>query len=501
MPNASDAYVRLEGLFHDVAVLGDTIRLLHWDQAAMMPAGGGGARAEQLARLSAMRHDRLVAPGLRDLLTEAEASPDGLDEWQRANLREMRRQADRASAVPGDLVAAHSKASTLCEGLWREARRADDFPMVMPRLQEVLDLTRQVGDARAAVLGGSQYEALLAQFEPDGRTAAIDALFDDLAAFLPGFLDDALARQESDGPIRRPEGPFDIARQEALCRDMARTVGLDFESARMDESAHPFSSGVPEDSRITVRYSEDDFGEALMASLHETGHVMYERGRPKGWRYQPVGDARGMVLHESQSLLVEMQVCRSRTFYEWAAHRLRDAFDGAGDAWEADNLHRAATEVRRGLIRVDADEVTYPAHVLLRYRLERAMLSGDLALADLPSAWNDGLHDLLGIRPPDDSNGCLQDIHWYAGAWGYFPTYTLGALAAAQIFEAATAADAAILPAIGRGDFVPLMAWLRGAVHGQGSRLSTEALLVDVTGRPLGTTAFKDHLRRRYLDG
>ena len=501
MPNATDAYARLEGFFHDIAVLGDTIRLLHWDQAAMMPAGGASARAEQLARLSVMRHDKLVAPELRDLLVEAEASPDGLDGWQRANLREMRREADRAIAVPGDLVAAHSKASTLCEGVWRTARRDDDFPAVMPHLQEVLDLTRQVGDARAAVLGGSQYEALLAQFEPDSRTGAIDALFDDLADFLPGFLDDVLSRQERAGPIRRPEGPFDIARQETLCRDMAGAIGLDFGSARMDESAHPFSSGVPEDSRITVRYNEDDFGEALMASLHETGHAMYERGRPAEWRYQPVGDARGMVLHESQSLLVEMQVCRSRTFYEWAAHRLREAFDGTGDAWDADSLHRAATEVRRSLIRVDADEVTYPAHVLLRYRLERSMLEGDLALADLPAAWNDGLESLLGIRPSDDRDGCLQDIHWYAGAWGYFPTYTLGALAAAQIFDAANADDPSIVPAIADGEFGPLMVWLRKAVHAQGSRLSTEELLVEVTGRPLGTDAFKAHLRRRYLDG
>jgi carboxypeptidase Taq len=206
-----------------------------------------------------------------------------------------------------------------------------------------------------------------------------------------------------------------------------------------------------------------------------------------------------MVMHESQSLLVEMQACRSREFYEWAAPRLKQAFGGDGGSWDADNLHRLAIRVAPDYIRVDADEVTYPAHVILRYRLEAAMLSGNLALADLPAAWNEGIRGLLGITPPDDRRGCLQDIHWYSGAWGYFPTYTLGALAAAQIYEAAVTAEPAILPALERGDFAPLMAWLRTNVHGHGSRLSTEALLAEATGRPLDATAFKRHLRRRYL--
>ena len=501
MTTASDAYSRLERRFHDVSILGDTIRMLHWDQATMMPTGGAGARSEQLARLEVLRHERLTAPEVEGLLADAGAGAGELGPWQQANLNEMRRLADLASAVPEDLVAAHSRASSLCEIDWREARRKSDFAALLPSLQSVLDLTRQVAGARADRLGLPIYDALLAQYEPDGDTASIDLLFDDLADFLPDFLDRVLVHQGRAGAAETPPGPFAVEAQRALCREMAAAVGLDFDTARMDESAHPFSSGVPEDSRITVRYNEDDFGEGLMAVLHETGHAMYERGRPADWRYQPVGRARGMVLHESQSLLVEMQACRSREFYDWAAPRLRAAFEGAGAAWEPENLHRLAIRVRPDYIRVDADEVTYPAHVILRYRLEKAMLAGDLALTDLPGAWNAGMQELLGIAPPDDRMGCLQDIHWYSGAWGYFPTYTLGALAAAQIFETAADADPAILSGIGRGDFAPLMTWLRRNVHSHGSRYGTDELLAEATGRPLDAAAFKRHLRRRYLAG
>jgi carboxypeptidase Taq len=227
---------------------------------------------------------------------------------------------------------------------------------------------------------------------------------------------------------------------------------------------------------------------------------MYERGLPAAWRTQPVGQARGMSVHESQSLLIEMQACRGREFLAFAAPLLREAFGGDGPAWESENLYRHYTRVAPGYIRVEADEVTYPAHVILRYRLERAMIAGDLSLADLPGAWAEGMRRLIGIVPPDDRLGCLQDIHWPDGAWGYFPTYTLGAMTAAQLFAAARAADPDIVPAIARGDFAPLFAWLRANVHGLASLLPTDALLVRATGRPLDTAAFTAHLEARYLE-
>jgi carboxypeptidase Taq len=237
-----------------------------------------------------------------------------------------------------------------------------------------------------------------------------------------------------------------------------------------------------------------------MGVLHETGHALYRRNQPGDWRWQPVGAARGMAVHESQSLLLEMQVCRSRAFADFAAPLLREAFGASGPAWEADAFHRRQIRVRPGLIRVDADEVTYPAHVILRYRLERAMLADRLAVADLPGIWAEGLGKLLGIAPNSDRDGCLQDIHWFDGAWGYFPTYTLGALIAAQLFAAARRAMPDLMAAIGRGEFAPLLAWLGECVHARGSLLSTAELVQEATGTPLGTAAFEQHLRERYLD-
>ena len=495
---SDNANGRLEAHWRRLSHLGDAIGALHWDQSVMMPPGGAVARAEQIATLSVLRHELMVDSSIGDLLSEAEAEIVE-DPWRAANLSEMRRRWVHATAVPGDLVEAMSRAGSHCETIWRDARPNSDFTLVLPALADVLALTREIAQAKAEALGCSEYDALLDTYEPGGRSDRIDAVFSDYAQFLPDFLDDVLTRQNETPAPAAPSGSFTAERQRALCRAMSETVGFDFDAGRLDESLHPFSTGIPEDSRITTRYDEDDYSFALMGVLHETGHAMYERGRPKVWRNQPVGDARGMTLHESQSLIVEMQACRSRAFYEWAAPVQRDAFGGSGPAWDVDNLHRRAIRVERGFIRVDADEVTYPAHIILRYRLERAMLSGDLALRDLPGAWNDGLKSLLNITPPDDRRGCLQDIHWYDGAWGYFPTYTLGAMAAAQFFETATARDPDILDGLARGDFTPLMGWLRENVHSLASSKSTDEIIEQATGRALDDTSFKRHLTARYL--
>lgn len=500
MKRQASAYKRLEDAFRRHALIDETVGLLHWDMSVVMPPGGARARAEQIAYLKVLAHDVLTAPCMADDLDAAEAKAAALDRWQAANLREMRRIWVHANAIPGDLVAARSRATSECETAWRTARPASDFRALRPSLEEVVRLTREVGQAKSAALGRPAYDALMDEYEPGADAERIGAILEDYAALLPEILDAALARQAREAAPIAPEGPFPVAAQKRLCRRMAETVGLDFESARMDESPHPFSGGIPEDSRITTRYNEADYAEALMGVLHESGHAMYERGLPSHWRRQPVGAARGMTLHESQSLLVEMQACRSRAFLDWAAPVVAEAFEASGPAWAPDNLHRLAIHVRPGFIRVEADEVTYPAHIVLRTRLERALISGDLAVVDLPGVWNEGMTELLGIVPPDDRLGCLQDIHWPGGDFGYFPTYTLGAMAAAQLMAAARAADPDIMAGIGRGDFAPLMAWLRENVHGKGSLMSTDELLREASGRPLEATAFKAHLKVRYLD-
>ncbi|MEO3428391.1 carboxypeptidase M32 [Pelagibius sp. CAU 1746] len=493
------AYDELSKKFKRLHALQEAAGVLGWDMSAMMPAGGAEARTEQLATLSVVCHEILTDPNLDELFDKASAEAKGLDSWTQANLAEMRRRWLHATALESDLVEALSKACKRCEMIWRKARPKSDFATVLPALKEVLNLTRQAAAAKAERLGCSLYDALLDEYEPGGKSARIDAVFADLAAFLPGFLSDVLDRQAAQPAALPLEGPFPVAKQEALARKLMAAVGFDFEHGRLDVSLHPFCGGVPDDVRITTRYNEDDFMTALMGVLHETGHAMYERGLPAEWRLQPVGEARGMAMHESQSLMVEMQACRSREFVEFLAPLAREAFGGSGPAWEADNLLRHYNNVKPDFIRVDADEVTYPAHVILRYRLEKALIAGEMELEALPGEWNKGMQELLGVTPPEDRLGCLQDIHWYDGAWGYFPTYTLGAMTAAQLFAAARKARPEIPEALGRGDFAPLMGWLAEHVHAQASSAGFEQILEKATGAPLNPKIFEAHLKARYL--
>ncbi|GEO82386.1 carboxypeptidase M32 [Pararhodospirillum oryzae] len=491
--------------FARLSAIEDALAILQWDRAAVMPDGGGEGRAEQIAVLSGLHHDILAAPETGHLLDDAETEQGAGDpvvaSWHQANRAEMRRRHVHATALPRDLVEALARGASVCEQAWRAARPQADFALVQQPLEALLALVRESARAKAEALGCGLYDALLDEYEPGGKVAAIEALFADLETFLPDFLGAVMERQKAKGPANRPTGVFPRVAQEALGRETMARLGFDFSAGRLDVSAHPFCGGTPRDVRLTTRYDDGDFISALFSVIHETGHALYEQGLPADWLDQPVGRARGMSVHESQSLLFEMQVCRDPAWVAWAAPVWRERFGGQGPEWETETLCRALTRVEPGFIRVEADEVTYPAHVILRFRLERAMIEGDLAVADLPGAWNDLSERLLGIRPPNDRLGCLQDIHWYDGAWGYFPTYTLGAMTAAQVFDAARRADPAITPALARGEVAPLLGWLRREIHARASLLSTDALLSAATGRPLDAQVFKDHLRRRYLEG
>jgi len=498
------AYLELEARFRRLAVLGEVAAVLHWDSAAMMPAGGAESRSEQLATLAVMRHELLADPALADLLDAAEAAAAAdaaaLQPWQQANLREMRRRWRHATALDAGLVAALSQAAAACEQRWRTARADDDFAAVQPLLEQVMALVRDKAAAKADAFACTAYDALLDEYEPGLTAARIDALFAPLQQELPALLDQVLARQQTaPAPLPLP-GPFPAAHQQALAERLMARVGFDFRHGRLDTSHHPFTGGVPDDVRLTTRYDEDDVASGLMAVLHETGHAMYERGLPPAWRLQPVGEAMGMGIHESQSLIVEMQAGRSAWFVGFLAGELRAMFHADGPAWQADNLRRLLCRVDRSLIRVDADEVSYPLHIVLRFQLERRLLAGELAVAELPAAWRDGMQALLGVVPVDDRDGCLQDIHWMGGDLGYFPTYTLGAIAAAQLFAAARAAEPGLPEALAAGDFSPLLGWLARTVHAQAAFHPTaDDLLTEVTGRPLDVAGFLAHLRARYL--
>jgi carboxypeptidase Taq len=495
----TSAYTRLEQRFRRLSALSEASGMLHWDMATVMPDGGRAPRAEQLAVLGVVCHEILTAAETGALLDQAEAQTATLTAWQRANLAEMRRSHTHATALDSDLVEAMSKAATACEAAWREARPKADFALVYPFLSEVLNLARKAAAAKAEKLGCSPYEALIDQYEPGAREAEIDGVFADYGAFLPEFLARVLEQQARQPQPVVPKGPFPLDAQKQLARQIMTRLGFDFAHGRLDESLHPFCAGVPEDVRITTRYREDEFVQAVMGVIHETGHALYERHLPAEWRLQPVGLARGMTVHESQSLIMEMQAARSAPFCGYLSGLLRAAFPGHDEALSPDNLRRLYSRVEPGFIRVDADEVTYPAHVILRYRIEKALFRDELQLADVPQVWCEEFKALLGLDVPSDREGCLQDVHWFEGAFGYFPCYSLGAMTAAQLFDAACRAHPEVPEEIGQGRFETLQDWLKTNVHALGSSLSTAEIVTRATGRPLDVAVFKRHLERRYL--
>jgi carboxypeptidase Taq len=485
--------------------LGHVEAIVSWDEAAMMPEGGGPSRAEAVATLRVLAHELATDPSLGELLARAEEECErgDLGPWERANVRESRRLWVRETCLPAALVEASSRAESRSEQAWRKLRGQNDWESFRPLLTEVVDRKREVARCLAERLGLGPYDALLDGYEPGARARAIDSLFGDLRGYLPSVLPAILERQKSRAPLE-PEGPFPVAQQRALGLAVMAKVGFDFNHGRLDVSHHPFCGGVPRDVRITTRYDEKDFVKAFMGVLHETGHARYEQNLPGAWLDQPVGRARSMSVHESQSLLQEMQVSRSRDFMTFAAPLIAQAFPEAAarmpQAFTAENLHRLYTRVRPGYIRVDADEVTYPCHVILRFEIERALVENKLQVRDIPEAWDAAMTALLGLRTEGNyTNGCMQDVHWPAGLIGYFPTYTLGALTAAQLFAAARRELSGLGGSIAGGDFEPLGRWLRDRVWSQGSQLSTDELLVKATGRTLGTEDFKRHLESRYL--
>ena len=489
------AYQHLHERFARIGHLDHAEAMLAWDEAAMMPAGAGAARAGALAALRTMIHEATAAPEVGELLAAAEG--EDLDPWQRANARCIKRQWRRSAAVPAALATALSEARSACEQAWRVARAANDWPAVAGKLAKVVDLAREEAAALADGLGCAPYDALVGGYQHGMARAELDPLFAQLRGALPPLIQAAAAAPP---PTPLP-GTHSVASQEALGRALMAALGFDFERGRLGVSHHPFCGGVPDDTRITTRYNEADCLESMYAVLHETGHALYQQGLPAAWRGQPVGDACGMAVHESQSLCMEMQLCRGTPFLRFAAPIMQRELLGGSTtsaAWQSDNLAALARRVKPGFIRVDADELTYPGHVILRYELETALIDGSLAVADIPDAWDAAMQQHLGLATGNDyANGCMQDVHWFAGLIGYFPLYTVGAVMAAQIYRAASA-SADLDAAAERGDFEPLVGWLRANIHQRGQLLDAGALLVEATGAELDAAPFLDHLRRRY---
>jgi carboxypeptidase Taq len=495
----TDAYRQLEARFENLAALAHATGILGWDEQTMMPESAGDERNFAVAKLSALSHRILTETETGELIERA--AGESLDEWQQSNVALMRREFLKASALPSEFVERQSRASMKSEQMWRKLRPANDWASFLPYFEENVALAREEAALRAAATGTAPYDALLDMYEPGLRQSDLDRWFAPLAAELPGLIDAAAATCDV-RRIVRPEGPFPVAAQERLGRMAMETLRFDFTRGRLDVAVHPFCGGAPGDVRITTRYSEDDFQESLMGVIHESGHAQYEQNLPADWRHQPVGQSVGMAVHESQSLFFEMQIGRSAEFLSFLAPRLAEAFPHVdASVWELDNMVPLYQSVERGFIRVNADEITYPAHILMRYAMEKELIAGTLAARDVPDRWNAEMTHWLNLSTRgNDKDGCMQDVHWPSGLFGYFPTYTLGAMIAAQLAHAFKSSHPDWASEWRRGEFGVVRGWLHAQIWSRGSRLPMKELVVAATGRALDPSVYLAHLRGRYLD-
>lgn len=479
----------------EIALVNSAAHILSWDQETYLPSGSADYRSEQLSYLAAHAHKLATSEDFLKALAEAEAADKGSDTTLSANLRELRRESDRSVKLPTDLVARESTAQSAGHHAWIAARKASDFSLFAPHLEKLVGFALEKADLWG--FANEPYDALLEGYERGTSTAAIAELFDTLRKDLAPLSAQAVEKSEA-AAAALPDSPYPVAAQQTFNAIVAAEIGFDFHTGRIDTTAHPFCTTLgPRDVRLTTRYMESDFTSSLFGVMHEAGHGMYEQGLPDADFGLPSGSAVSLGIHESQSRLWENQVGRSPEFWEKFYPIAQEHFAQLKGFPLEDflkHIHRAAFSP----IRVEADEATYDLHIILRFRIERMLLNREIKVAQVPETWNDLFRESFGFAPPDDAHGCLQDIHWSMGGIGYFPTYTLGNINAAQLFQTASA-----IPGIGtataKADYAPLLAWLRENIHRHGGIHDPTALMEKATGKPPATEDYLTHLSSRYL--
>ncbi|MCU4717996.1 carboxypeptidase M32 [Halapricum hydrolyticum] len=489
------AYDDLLEAYRRVSNLESAVGVLSWDQQVTMPDGGAPARSRQLSTLSGLRHELLTDDEVADAL-DAAAEAD-LNDEQQAVVREIRREHERAAAVPRELIEQISAKSSEALEVWESAKAESDFSQFAPILEELVELRREY----AAEIDPDRdpYAVLFEEYEPYLGLETAEEVLEQLREELVPLID---AVGDSDVTLPDPfaDGTYSEQAQEELSREILTDLGYDWERGRLDTSSHPFTSGNQFDCRVTTRFLEDDPLSALTATIHEFGHAFYSLGLPQEEYGTPLGSSRNLSVHESQSRLWENHVGRSRPFWELIEEDVRGAFDGLEDV-DGEAFYRAANRVYDdNLIRVDADELTYHMHIVVRFEIERDLVNGDLDVEDVPEVWNDKYEQYLGVRPENDAEGALQDIHWSHGNFGYFPTYTLGSVMAAQLYAAAEDDLGDLDEAIHEGEFEDLQTWLRENVHRHGARYTTDELVELATGESYTADYFLDYVTEKYSE-
>ncbi len=495
--STSTAYDELIRLVKEASLLGSTAALLGWDQETMMPAGGLEHRSRQLAQLASMHHRLVTSPRIGELLAACEADDKVVGDPlhpSAVNVREVRRQYDRRTKLPTELVQELAQLTSLAQHQWAEARRDSDFARFRPWLEKVVELTRSKAKCFGWPADGEPWDALAEDYEPGCTAADVEKVFGPLRTRLAALIGDLTS-----SPTRPSnafnELPIAIEQQERFVRFCSEQIGFDYTRGRLDRSTHPFCSGTHcNDVRMTTRFHENNVNDALGSTMHESGHGIYEQGLGAEHIGTPMGDAVSLGIHESQSRLWENQVGRSRAFWNWCHPKLTDFFGSAVSGLSLEDVYGSVNIVNPDFIRVEADEATYNMHIMIRFEIERALIRGDLAPADIPGVWNDKYKEYLGLDVPDDRRGCLQDIHWSSGSIGYFPTYTLGNLYAAQFFEQALEDMPDLHDRFEQGHFDSLKQWLNTKIHAHGRRYPAPELCVNVTGKPLSAEPLMRHL-------
>jgi len=490
-----EAYNEFLQCVHDIHRLGALQGHLGWDQEVLMPAKGAASRGEMMAWLAGQRHQRLTDKRMGELLGVLES--ETLDDDQRANVREMRRMHDQAVKLPTAFVEAFAQARSEALVAWQEARAASDFAAFKPSLERLIALTREKIDLLGVET--TPYDVLLDEYEVGMTVADYDPLFAGMKERLVPLLQAITEAQErTPEPSMPADLRFPVEAQKAFCKSVSANMGFDFEAGRMDASTHPFSAGLwPGDTRFTTRFDETDPFSCLYAVMHETGHALYEQGLDHTHRFTPRGGAVSLGVHESQSRFWENQIGRTAAFWKVVLPWFKEAFPDA-PSWDEASLNRLANRVEKGFIRVEADEVTYNLHVMIRYEIEKRLFNEGLDVNDIPATWNAMFKDWFGIEVPEDRLGCLQDIHWSMGAFGYFPTYTLGNLYAAQLLEAMAADLGDVSALVASGDWEPLLAWLRPRIHQRGSQVTPAQLIEEATGSPPSPEPFLRYVEEKY---
>jgi carboxypeptidase Taq len=488
------SYAELIRLNKEISLLASCSAVLGWDERTYMPKGGASHRSEQHALLAGIVHERATHPVIGELLSQVEGSQLSRDMETDVNVREIRRGYDKMIKLPRKLVEEMARVTSLAEQAWEEARERSDFSHFLPHLESVVRLKRE--EAAALEMGDTAYDALLDWYEPgetaENLTRVLGALRDELVPLVGAIVDSGITPRRS-----VLEGNFPVELQEAFGKAAAKAIGFDFERGRLDVTVHPFCTGIgPGDTRITTRYDSKFFPQAFFGILHEAGHGLYEQGLDADHAGTPMGETVSLGIHESQSRMWENLVGRSRSFWTHFFPAVKEKF--GMDGVDPDDFYFSINDVRPSLIRVEADEATYNLHILLRFELEQALISGDLPAKDLPGVWNETFERFFGMVPSDDAVGCMQDVHWGAGLIGYFPTYSLGNLYAAQFFEQVREDLGDLDEQFGQGEFQPLKNWLVDRIHIHGMRYPAPELVEQVTGRPLSHKPLMDHLRAKY---